>query len=106
MGYPLLVTFNLYDNLTMSQIRNRIWQLTKPFVADENIDVNDNDKPFVMQAQWAFNNVAELTDDDQDFNLDERNMKFVIILFYFVPNFTLHMQRIFSIKNGVSIRYN
>ena len=77
MGYPLL-TFNLHNNLTMRQIRDRIWQLTKPFVADENIDVNDNDKQLVMQAQWGFNNVAELTDNDQEFNSDERNMKFFI----------------------------
>ena len=78
MGYPLLVTFNLHDNVTVRQIRDRIWQLTKPFVADENIDVNDNDKPFVMQAAWGYNNVAELTDTDEKLNLDERNMKFVI----------------------------
>ena len=78
MGYPLLVTFNLHDNLTMRQIRDRIWQLTKPFVADENIDVNDNNKPFVMQASWGYNNLQELTDNDEEFNLDERNMKFVI----------------------------
>ena len=85
MGYPILVTFDLNISITIKEIRDRIWELIKPFIPNFNINNYSNknnsihnQKPFVMEAQYGFRGVTELTDSDEIFDLSQRNMNFVI----------------------------
>lgn len=76
-GYPLLLTLPMKLRVTMRQIRARLWELVKPFVADESLQASD-ELPFVLWAQWGYQDREEMKDVDEEFVLSKRNLKFCV----------------------------
>merc|ERR1712129_3550 len=71
--------------VTMKQIRARLWALTKAYVVDESVDMdlensdNDNEKlSFAIWASWGFNSHCRITAKDEEFDLSQKNLKFIV----------------------------
>ena len=81
IGYPLLIKLNLNELLTMKMIRNILFKnYIKPFLKDDNIDINNKyyENIFRIEAHWGFIENIILTDANIEFNIERRNMKFII----------------------------
>ena len=84
LGYPLLLTLPINVTMSMKTIRECLWEIIKPFLQDENIQITDENLPFQFWAAWGFNQHQELVDDsdkppqDQKFDLKQRNLKFLV----------------------------
>ena len=77
LGYPLLITLPMKINVSMQQIRQHLWKLIQPFLHDENLQIDD-ELPFEFWAAWGFNNHAKIENTEDEFDLNQRNLKFLI----------------------------
>jgi len=59
----------------MQQIRDKLMTIIKPFIVNNE---DEEELPFEFWAAWGFNNHCKIEENDDIFDLKQRNMKFLI----------------------------
>ena len=81
IGYPLLITLPLTVKVKMCQIYKQLWMLNKPFIKNQNLNINNKDDklPFELWARWGEDEELKLTNIDDYFDTMRKDMKFIIL---------------------------